>query len=82
MVRTADDRTGVGPGGTRWECLRCNEGVIGGDRVEIELETSDSEFGSSISMGGIDYTDEYDSSNMEFTDTSGSMVSGDDNNSE
>lgn len=81
MVRTADDRTGVGPGGTRWECLRCGDGVIGVDRVEVEVEGSDSEFGSSISMGGIDYTDEYDSSNMEFTDMSGSVVSSNDEHS-
>ncbi|CAL1700537.1 unnamed protein product [Somion occarium] len=79
MVRTADDRTGVGPGGTRWECLRCGEGVVEADRVEIGIEDSDSEFGSSFSMGGADfeegYMDEYDSSNMTFTDMSGSMIS-------
>ena len=82
MVRTADDRTGVGPGGTRWECLRCGDGVVGADRVEVELEEFGSEFGSSISMGGIDYTDDYDSSTMEFTDMSGSMASGEDENSD
>lgn len=73
MIRTADDRSGVGPGGTRWECLRCGEGVYGVDRVEMALEETDSEFGSS-SLNGVDF-DGYGSDDMEFTDMSGSMGS-------
>ncbi|KAI0081839.1 hypothetical protein K474DRAFT_1635257 [Panus rudis PR-1116 ss-1] len=82
MVRTADERTGVDPGGTHWECLRCGEGVADADRVELDVEfdSSDSEFGlSSVSMSGMEYSDEYGSegsSNMGFTDMSGSLVDG------
>lgn len=71
MMRAADDRTGVGPGGTRWECLRCGDGVTVVDRVETEVEEVESDFGST-SMNGMDY-EEYGSEDMEFTDMSGSM---------
>ena len=73
MLRTADDRSGVGPGGTRWECLRCGEGVHGVDRVEMAIEETDSEFGSS-SLNGVDF-EGYGSDDLEFTDMSGSMGS-------
>ncbi|KAH8106156.1 peroxisomal biogenesis factor 2 [Cristinia sonorae] len=73
MMRTADDRSGVGPGGTRWECLRCGDGVHGVDRVEMALEETDSDFGSS-SLNGVDF-DGYGSDDVEFTDMSGSMGS-------
>ncbi|TCD64326.1 peroxisome assembly protein (Peroxin-2) [Steccherinum ochraceum] len=66
MVRTADDRSGVGPGGTRWECLRCGEGVFGVDRVEMAMEETDSDFGSS-SLNGVDF-EGYGSDDLEFTD--------------
>lgn len=71
MMRTADDRSGVDPGGTRWECLRCGEGVNATERMEMEIEEVESEFGST-SVTGIEF-DEYGSEDMEFTDMSGSM---------
>ncbi|KAI0796613.1 Pex12 amino terminal region-domain-containing protein [Abortiporus biennis] len=71
MMRTSDDRTGVGPGGTRWECLRCGEGVSSVERMEMEVEEVESDFGSYSANG----YDEYGSEDMEFTDMSGSMGS-------
>lgn len=73
MLRTADDRSGVGPGGTRWECLRCGQGVSGVDRVEMAMEETDSDLGSS-SLNGVDF-EGYGSDDLEFTDMSGSMGS-------
>jgi len=76
MMRTADDRMGVGPGGTQWACLRCGEGVTAVERVEMEVAETESEFGS-MSMNGVEFDgyDEYGSEDMEFTDMSGSMGS-------
>jgi len=81
LMRTADDRSGIGPGGTHWECLRCNEGVSSADRIEMELEegsASDSEFGST-SISGMEYEDGSD--DLTFTDMSGSMGTYSDNGS-
>ncbi|KZT12767.1 peroxisomal biogenesis factor 2 [Laetiporus sulphureus 93-53] len=73
MVRTAEDRSGSGPGGTRWECLRCTEGVIGADRLEAEAEGSEYESGEEDDEDDLDF--DYGSEDMEFTDMSGSMGS-------
>ncbi|KAF9820944.1 hypothetical protein IEO21_00921 [Rhodonia placenta] len=74
MVRTAEDRSGVGQGGTQWECLRCSEGVANAERLETEAEGPDYE-------SGVDDEDEdggsyeFGSEDMEFTDMSGSVGS-------
>lgn len=73
MMRTADDRTGAGPGGTQWECLRCREGVTAAEGVEMPVEETESDFGTN-SMSGVDFED-YGSEEMEFTDMSESMGS-------
>ncbi|KAI0660926.1 peroxisomal biogenesis factor 2 [Cubamyces menziesii] len=87
MMRTADDRSGAGPKGTHWECLRCAEGVIAADRVEAQAEGPDY-------LSGVDDEDEDDSmsrmsfefgsedADTEFTDMSGSMGSYTDNGSD
>ncbi|KAI0693599.1 peroxisomal biogenesis factor 2 [Cytidiella melzeri] len=69
MIRTADDASGSGPGGTRWQCLRCGEDVTGVDRMEAGVEGVESDYGSDeISFG-------YGSSeDVDFTDLSGSMA--------
>ncbi|CDO76256.1 hypothetical protein BN946_scf184470.g14 [Trametes cinnabarina] len=85
MMRTADERSGAGPRGTQWECLRCGEGVIAADRLEIQAEGPDY-------MSGVDDEEEDSMSRMsfefgsedvdtEFTDMSGSMGSYTDNDS-
>ena len=65
-MRTADDASGIGPGGTRWECLRCGEPVTNADRVDADA--AQSEFGY---MSG---DDTFGSEDMDFTDYSGSMI--------
>ena len=67
MIRTADDASGTGPGGTRWECLRCGEEVAGVDRMEAEVEGVESDYGSDEMSFG------YGSEDVDFTDLSGSM---------
>lgn len=73
-MRTAEDRSGVGQGGTQWECLRCSEGVANAERLEAEAEGPDYE-------SGVDDEDEdggsyeFGSEDMEFTDMSGSVGS-------
>ncbi|KAI9063169.1 peroxisomal biogenesis factor 2 [Trametes sanguinea] len=85
VMRTADERSGVGPKGTQWECLRCSEGVIAADRLEAQAEGPDY-------MSGVDEDEEDTMSRMsfefgsedvdtEFTDMSGSMGSYTDNDS-
>ena len=66
MLRTAEDASGVGPGGTRWECLRCGQPVSSADRVDVDAAVS--EFGY---MSGDDMS--YGSENMDFSDFSGSV---------
>jgi len=67
MIRTADDASGLGPGGTRWECLRCAEEVTNADRLEAEVEGVESDYGSeSLSF-------DYGSEDVDFTDLSGSV---------
>ncbi|PSS37362.1 hypothetical protein PHLCEN_2v839 [Hermanssonia centrifuga] len=70
MMRSADEQSGVGPGGTRWECLRCGEAVSSADRVEVEVEEVDSEsitfddgyeFGSDMSGSVGDDSESYTS---------------------
>ncbi|KAI0921254.1 hypothetical protein AcV5_001094 [Taiwanofungus camphoratus] len=73
MLRTAEERTGVGPGGTQWQCLRCGEGVTGADRVEAEVDGPDYESG--VDDGEDELEFEYGSEDMEFTDMSGSVGS-------
>ncbi|KAI0375698.1 peroxisomal biogenesis factor 2 [Pilatotrama ljubarskyi] len=78
MMRTADDRSGIGPKGTQWECLRCGEGVIAADRVEAEAEGPDYASGVDDEDEGDDaFSFEYGSEDVdtEFTDMSGSMGS-------
>jgi peroxin-2 len=67
MIRTADDASGFGPGGTQWECLRCGENVVAADRLAAEVEGVESDYGSdAVSF-------EYGSEDVDFTDMSGSM---------
>lgn len=66
MMRTADDASGSGPGGTRWECLRCAENVGSVDRLEAEAEDVGSEYGSD------DVSFEYGSDEVDYSDMSGS----------
>ncbi|KAI0755472.1 Pex12 amino terminal region-domain-containing protein [Irpex lacteus] len=67
MIRTADDASGIGPGGTRWECLRCAEEVTAVDRLESEIERGESEYGSD------DLSFDYGSEDVDYTDMSGSI---------
>lgn len=73
MIRTADEVSGSGPGGTRWSCLRCEEEVSGAERVEAALE--ESEYGSEG-----DALFGYGSDDLDFTDLSSGSV-GDDSES-
>jgi len=70
MLRTAEERSGVGSGGTHWECLRCAEPVTGADRFEAEAQGPEYESGVDDD-DELDY--EYGSEDMEFTDMSGSV---------
>lgn len=74
MIRTADEASGVGPGGTRWECLRCGKGVGVIERAEELTNGYESEYGTEDTMSF-----EFGSEDMDFTDMSGSI--GDDNES-
>ena len=74
MIRTADEASGVGPGGTRWECLRCGEGVGGVERVVEPSDGYESEYGTEDTMSF-----EFGSEDVDFTDMSGSI--GDDSES-
>ena len=75
MMRTADERSGIGLKGTRWECLRCTEGVVAVDRVEAEAEGP--EYESGVDDGSDDddsaLSFDYGSEDVEFTDMSGSI---------
>lgn len=64
-MRTADDASGSGPGGTRWECLRCAEPVSYVDRAAADPEDSETGY-----MSGDDMTF---GSDVDFTDLSGSI---------
>ncbi|KAH9947238.1 peroxisomal biogenesis factor 2 [Amylocystis lapponica] len=68
MMRAADERSGVGAGGTQWECVRCGEGVTSTDRVEMRADGSDHGSGMEDEMEL-----EYGSEDLEFTDLSGSV---------
>ncbi|EKM59328.1 uncharacterized protein PHACADRAFT_136918 [Phanerochaete carnosa HHB-10118-sp] len=72
LMRTADEASGTGPGGTRWECLRCGEAVGSAERVQMEgVESEHGSEGTSFEFGSED---------LDFTsDMSGSL--GDDNES-
>lgn len=77
MMRTADDRSGVGPKGKLWECLRCTEGVTAADRVEAEVDGPEYESGvddedGDDAMSGMSF--EFGSEDAEMTDMSGSMA--------
>ena len=67
MIRTADDASGSGSGGTRWECLRCGEDVTAADRLEAEAVEEESDCGSD------QLSFDYGSEDLDFTDISGSM---------
>ncbi|KAI0092641.1 peroxisomal biogenesis factor 2, partial [Irpex rosettiformis] len=67
IIRTADDASGSGPGGTRWECLRCGENVTTADRFEVDIEGGESEYGSDA------LSFDYGSEDVDFTDMSGSI---------
>ena len=75
MMRTCDERSGVGPKGVRWECLRCGDGVADADRLEAEAEGP--EYESGVDDDDDDdasaLTFDYGSDDVEFTDMSGSM---------
>ncbi|OCH87915.1 peroxisomal biogenesis factor 2 [Obba rivulosa] len=73
MMRTADEHSGVGPGGVQWECLRCCEGVSDADRLEAQAEgyESGSEGMDSADLDSFDYGSE----DLDFTDMSGSIGS-------
>ncbi len=83
MMRTADERSGVGPKGMQWECLRCGEGVAAADRLEAEAEGPEYESGvddgEDDTMSGLSgLTFDYGSGedvDTEFTDMSGSVGS-------
>ncbi|KAI0750821.1 peroxisomal biogenesis factor 2 [Daedaleopsis nitida] len=82
MMRTADDRSGVGPKGAQWECLRCAEGIAAADRLEAEAQGPEYESGvddgEDDTMSGISgMTFDYGSEDVdtEFTDMSGSVGS-------
>ena len=67
LIRTADEASGIGPGGTRWECLRCGEAV--GSAERIQAEEIESEYGSEDTMSF-----EFGSEDLDFTtDMSGSI---------
>ena len=44
-MRTTDERSGLGPKGMLWECLRCTEPVVAADRLEAEAEGPEYESG-------------------------------------
>lgn len=71
IMRAAEDRSGIGQGGTQWECLRCGDGVTSADRIEAEAEGPDYESGVDEDEDDL----EYGSEDMEFTDMSGSVGS-------
>ena len=64
MLSTSEERSGVGTRGTKWECLRCCEGVAGADRVEVEVAWADSSEEMDFDFGSED---------LDFTDVSGSI---------
>ena len=68
MTHIAYDASGVGPGGARWECLRCGQGVVRIDRVENLVDGCESEYGSEDTMSF-----EFGSEDVDFTDMSGSL---------
>lgn len=70
-MRAADEASGVGPGGTRWECLRCGQGVAGADRLGAVVEEVESEYGSEGNMSF-----EFGSEDLEFSDMTGSVDDG------
>lgn len=73
-MRTTDDVSGVGPGGIRWECLRCGQGVLRVYRVEDSTDGYESEYETEDTMSF-----EFGSEDVDFTDMSGSL--GDDSES-
>jgi peroxin-2 len=68
LIRTGDDASGVGPGGTRWECLRCKAAVASAERAGVVIESMESEYGSEDTMSF-----EFGSEDVDFTDLSGSI---------
>lgn len=46
MLRAADERSGAGLGGTRWECLRCGQNVDTVTRHGVYTSIDDSEYWS------------------------------------
>ncbi|KAI9000955.1 peroxisomal biogenesis factor 2 [Trametes punicea] len=86
MMRTADERSGVGPKGMQWECLRCGEGVNSADRVEAQVEgpnylsgVDDEDGDDSMSRMSFEFGSE--DADTEFTGMSGSVGSYTDNES-
>ncbi|KAI1786494.1 peroxisomal biogenesis factor 2 [Ganoderma leucocontextum] len=77
MMRTADERSGVGPKGMLWECLRCTVPVAAADRLEAEAEGPGYESGVDDESRTDDVEDRlsFISGLDEFTDTSGSVGS-------
>ena len=68
LMRTADDASGIGPGGTRWECLRCAEAVSSADRAGAVVNGMESEYDSEDALSF-----EFGSEEVDFTDLSGSL---------
>lgn len=74
MLRTADERSGVGPRGAQWECLRCADAVVAADHVEAQAEGPDYESGVDDDDDGTSALSfDYGSEDVEFTDMSGSI---------
>ena len=77
-MRTADERSGVGPKGTQWECLRCAEGVVAADRLEAQAEGPEYESGvddGDDTLSGLSFDYGSEDVDTEFTDMSGSVGS-------
>ncbi|RDX55685.1 peroxisomal biogenesis factor 2 [Lentinus brumalis] len=78
MMRAADERSGVGPKGAQWECLRCAEGVAAADRLEAQAEGPEYESGvddGDDTMSGLSFDYGSEDVDTEFTDMSGSVGS-------
>ena len=77
MMRAADERSGIGPKGMLWECLRCTEPVAAADRLEAEADGPEYESGvdDGSEMDDGEDRSSFSSSFDNFTDTSGSVGS-------
>ncbi|EIW61839.1 peroxisomal biogenesis factor 2 [Trametes versicolor FP-101664 SS1] len=74
MMRTADERSGVGPKGTQWKCLRCAEGVAAADRTEADAEGPEYESGVDDDDDAMSFEFGSESMDTEFTGSAGSYA--------